>query len=136
MDFQTLKHKQRALRESFPTDHGLRVHRALSWLHKSEQCGDDKDSQFIFFWVAFNAAYAQELEHMELSESELFGKFTQKLVDLDKQGRIYRLIWDEFRPAFVCYSTISTLSGRSGSTFPVIKLKHNGNIVLNKQRCV
>ena len=36
----------------------LRLHRALSWLNRAEQLADDPDSQFIFLWIAFNAAYA------------------------------------------------------------------------------
>ena len=32
----------------------------LSWLHRAEQC-EDEDGRFIFLWIAFNAAYAQDL---------------------------------------------------------------------------
>ena len=38
-----LKEKQRKLRDNFTEDLILRVHRALSWLNKSEQCHDDLD---------------------------------------------------------------------------------------------
>lgn len=47
MDFESLKAKQRDIRSGFLDSLKLRVQRVLSWLDKSEQCGDDQDSQFI-----------------------------------------------------------------------------------------
>jgi len=96
MDFETLKAKQRDIRSGFSESLGLRVHRALSWLDKSEQCGDDQDSQFIFLWIAFNAAYAQDTEVLRHSESEAFSLFISKLVELDKSNNLYNLVWSEF----------------------------------------
>ena len=60
MDFKTLKARQREERENYPINLGLRVHRALSWLDRAEQ-SDDDDARFIFLWIAFNAAYANEI---------------------------------------------------------------------------
>jgi hypothetical protein len=57
-----LKTKQRAIREGFPQTMGLRVHRAISWIGRAEACGADDDAKFIFLWIAFNAAYADEGE--------------------------------------------------------------------------
>ena len=75
----------------------LRVHRALSWLHRAELCEDDIDGRFIFLWIAFNAAYANEIGDQERpSEQVFFGSFLQKLVDLDKNEILYELIWREF----------------------------------------
>ncbi|MDO6639751.1 HEPN domain-containing protein [Shewanella sp. 5_MG-2023] len=96
MDFDSLKKKQREIRQGFPEGLALRVHRSLSWLAKSEQCHDDKDSQFIFLWIAFNAAYAQDTEVLRHTESEAFAKFMSKLVDLDKGNHLYSLVWSEF----------------------------------------
>lgn len=96
MDFETLKAKQRDIRSGFSESLGLRVHRALSWLDKSEQCGDDQDSQFISLWIAFNAAYAQDTEVLRHSESEAFSLFISKLVELDKSNNLYNLVWSEF----------------------------------------
>ena len=59
--YQVLKQRQRVERDDYPQNLSLRVHRALSWLQKSELCDDD-DSKFIFLWIAFNSAYAQEFE--------------------------------------------------------------------------
>lgn len=96
MDFKSLKAKQREVREKFSEDLGLRVHRALSWLEKAEQCSEDLDSNFIFLWIAFNAAYAQDTEFLRHSEAESFSLFISKLVELDKENTFYNLVWSEF----------------------------------------
>lgn len=96
LDFATLKRRQREEREGYPTNLGLRVHRALSWLDRAERCEDD-DGRFIFLWIAFNAAYANEIYDQERSpEHKVFGRFLNKLVDLDKDDALYELIWTEF----------------------------------------
>ncbi|WP_438863884.1 hypothetical protein [Neptunicella sp.] len=96
MDFRSLKEKQRNVREGFSEDLGLRVHRALSWLEKSEQCSGDLDSTFIFLWIAFNAAYSQDTELLRHTEAESFSLFISKLVELDEEKAFYDLIWSEF----------------------------------------
>jgi len=96
MNYQTLKAKQRATRDPFPDALGLRVHRALSWLNKAEQCKDDKDAQFTFLWISFNAAYAQSLESSRFSELETLQLFLDKLCRLDKKEQLHHLLWNEF----------------------------------------
>jgi len=96
MEYQILKSKQRLLRDDFSDNLSLRVHRALSWLNKSEQCGEDKDSQFIFLWIAFNAAYAQDTECIQQTETKAFSAFITKLVELDQDNKLYSLLWSEF----------------------------------------
>jgi hypothetical protein len=97
MDHSALKARQRAERSAFHENLGLRVHRALSWLDRAERQSDDLDAQFIFLWIAFNAAYATEIdERYRLSEQATFRAFLQKLNDLDSQQRIADLIWTEF----------------------------------------
>lgn len=96
MDFNTLKIKQRKLRSEFSEGLGLRVHRALSWLEKSEHCCDDLDSQFIFLWIAFNAAYAQDCNRSIMTEGKTFSAFITKIVELDDSNRLYELLWNEF----------------------------------------
>ena len=58
MTYQELKDRQRQERETHGEFLGIRIHRALSWLNRAEQCADDSDSHVIFLWIAFNAAYA------------------------------------------------------------------------------
>jgi len=93
---QDLKIRQRAEREGYPEDTALRVHRALSWLDRAEQCDDDQDARFIFLWVAFNAAYANELdERGDFTEQTIFQRFISRLVELDDET-LYELVWSEF----------------------------------------
>ena len=97
LDFATLKRRQREEREGYPTNLGLRIHRALSWLDRAEQCESDDDARFIFLWIAFNAAYANEIGDRDRDpEQKVFGKFLEKLVDLDQNEVRYELIWTEF----------------------------------------
>jgi hypothetical protein len=97
MDYQALKSRQRLERDSHPPNLALRVHRALSWLNRAEQVAEDLDSQFIFLWIAFNAAYATEVdERYRTSERAVFRDFLQKLISLDKRKTIEKLVWEEF----------------------------------------
>ena len=97
LDFATLKRRQREEREGYPTNLGLRIHRALSWLDRAEQCESDDDARFIFLWIAFNAAYANEIGDRDRDpEQKVFGRFLNKLVELDSEDTLYELIWTEF----------------------------------------
>ncbi|MEA3642645.1 MAG: HEPN domain-containing protein [Lamprobacter sp.] len=95
--YERLKARQRAERDAWPEALGLRVHRALSWLNRAEQCGDDVDARFIFLWISFNAAYAQLLSMDDRApETVRANQFIRKLVDLDQQGALHALLWDAF----------------------------------------
>jgi len=75
----------------------LRMHRALSWLQRAEAAGTDDDVAFVCLWIAFNAAYAQELDDSDrASDKVTFTAFLQKLCDLDASKRIDDLIWKVF----------------------------------------
>ncbi|WP_136625127.1 hypothetical protein [Aureimonas flava] len=93
-----LKTKQRAIREGFPPTMGLHVHRAISWIGRAETCGTDDDARFIFLWIAFNAAYADEGEFQTIQPGEraAFADFFGRLIALDDQRRIYGAIWQRF----------------------------------------
>ncbi len=93
---QTLKQKHRLVRGDHPESLTLRIHRALSWLNRAEQA-DDMDGKFIFLWIAFNAAYAQEVDDNDRSTDKVaFNAFIRKLCDLDTAKRIDDLVWKEF----------------------------------------
>ena len=97
MDYATLKPRHREERDAYPQNLSLRVHRALSWLDRAERCENDDDARFIFLWIAFNAAYANEIGDRERSpDQKVFARFLQKLVDLDSNEILYELIWTEF----------------------------------------
>lgn len=96
MNYQTLKARHRLERDLHPVNLTLRVHRALSWLQRAEQA-DDADGRFVFLWIAFNAAYATDIdENYRLSEQETFRAFLRKLCDLDQERQIEKLVWSEF----------------------------------------
>lgn len=96
MQHAVLKQRHRHERDSQHPNLRLRLHRALSWLDRAEQA-DDGDGRFIFLWIAFNAAYACEIdERYRLSEQEAFKAFLEKLCGLDKGKRIDALVWREF----------------------------------------
>lgn len=96
MNYPTLKQRHRQERNGQPQALSLRLHRALSWLNRAEQA-EDADGRFIFLWIAFNAAYASEMEDSErLSEKSAFRSFLDKLCELDPDKRIGGLVWQEF----------------------------------------
>lgn len=102
LDPETLKKKQRELRDGFPLPLTLRVHRALSWLRRAENEKDDLDVRFILLWIGFNAAYAGNLdraldgEGRVGNERERFDQFFAALVEMDAGNRIYTVIWERF----------------------------------------
>lgn len=97
LSYQVLKTQQRKDRESYPINLGLRVHRALSWLDRAEQAEGDQDAQFIFLWIAFNAAYANETDdYHRFTEQETFKNFINRLCDLDSKSHLEDLVWKEF----------------------------------------
>lgn len=95
ISYQTLKARQRAERDKYPEHLSLRVHRALSWLNRAEQCQDD-DGRFIFLWIAFNAAYAKETGEDRTPDGLLFSEFLAQLVKLDTANQLYSIVWDQY----------------------------------------
>lgn len=96
MHYDTLKTRHRQERDQQHPNLSLRIHRALSWLQRAEQA-DDEDGRFIFLWIAFNAAYATEIdEAARLSEQESFRTFLEKICGLDTGKRIDALVWQTF----------------------------------------
>lgn len=97
MEYAALKARQREIRDNFPGSLGLRTHRALSWLNKAEQDWEDPDARFVFLWIAFNAAYGQDLSYVEegVPEWQKFSDFFSQLVEVDTDRVLYEIIWKE-----------------------------------------
>lgn len=96
-NYEELKTRHRAERDAYPQSLSLRVHRALSWLDRAEQETADADARFMFLWVAFNAAYANNLEDRQnTGEQKLFNEFLGRLIDADKEQQLYALLWDRY----------------------------------------
>lgn len=101
MQHDSLKARQRAERDTYPEAVGLRIHRAISWLGRAEKEVDngDLDAAFIFYWVAFNAAYAGELEENEgdtPGARQDFRRYFSLLLKADGKQEIYDAVWTRF----------------------------------------
>ncbi len=95
--YLSLKERQRKERDNYSINLSLRVHRALSWLDRAEQAEGDQDAQFIFLWISFNAAYANEIDdHHRFTEQETFRNFINRLCELDIKNKLSDLVWSEF----------------------------------------
>jgi hypothetical protein len=95
--YEDLKARQRALRDSFTPSLSLRTHRALSWLHRAEQEAADDDARFLFLWIAFNAAYANEIhDRKTFTERKLLMQFLGRLVEMDEDGLLHQIVWEQF----------------------------------------
>jgi hypothetical protein len=64
----------------------LRVVHTLSWFYRSESCQNNPDGQFVFLWVAFNAAYAEDLACLNASEAATFSEFMTKICNLNQNS--------------------------------------------------
>ena len=58
----TLKSRLKAREAEYSQNTRIRIHRAISWLKRAEGEPKDQDARFIFLWIAFNSAYAQEFD--------------------------------------------------------------------------
>ncbi|HBH28806.1 MAG TPA: hypothetical protein DDX99_08195 [Desulfofustis sp.] len=97
MSHDYLKSRHRQERAHFSKYLDIRIHRALSWLHRAEACVDDPDASFIFLWIAFNAAYANEMPaEYSSTEQQRFNEFIKRLLQLDENRRLHDLVWNEF----------------------------------------
>lgn len=97
--FPELKNRHRTLREDAPQAFNLRLHRALSWLRRAEEerTRDDPDAAFIFYWIAFNSAYAGGIsETSPPSERAAIRDFFSLLLEADTGNVLYRILWDQY----------------------------------------
>ena len=83
---------------AYPNNLRLRVHRAISWIQRAEMAAVDGDPDVAFtcYWIAFNAAYAEDTEHAaEVSARALFSDYFDKILRLDDDGSIQNAIWEQ-----------------------------------------
>lgn len=91
----TLKDRHREIREGQTEDARTRLHRAISWLGRSESESKDLDARFIFQWIALNSAYAREFSSEE-SERVRFHGFVATLVALDTDKALHQALFQQF----------------------------------------
>lgn len=99
LTFEVLTRHQRLLRDGFPPDLGLRVHRAISWIAGAEGATgrDDPDAAFVCYWIAFNAAYAQREDlHRQFPEVEFRRWYFEAVLAVDGDHAIYDALWHRF----------------------------------------
>ncbi|MDP8050994.1 HEPN domain-containing protein [Pasteurella atlantica] len=87
--------KQNREQQHYSDHFCLRIHRSLSWLKKAEN-SEDLDTKFITLWIAFNSAYAREIEDFGIKDRISFNEFLLRICSCDNDNVIYNLVWKEF----------------------------------------
>lgn len=90
-----LKLRLKSNPERYSEPQRVRLHRALSWLGRAQSEASDPDAQFIFLWIAFNAAYAKEIGFDE-SERDKFDCFNRSLVSNDKENALHDILFQKY----------------------------------------
>ena len=90
-----LKLKLRSDADRYSEPQRVRLHRAISWLTRANAVTSDLDAQFIFLWIAFNAAYAKEIGFEE-SERGKLASFNQSLVAIDNEKKLHGILFQQF----------------------------------------
>jgi hypothetical protein len=93
LDYSHLKERQRLERDSYPENLSLRVHRALSWLHRAESCQNDFDGRFISLWTALVSLMLDTLECLNESGAATFSQFVTKICDVDQNEGLTTRVW-------------------------------------------
>ena len=91
-----LKEELRAIRETFPESHAVRLHRAISWLQAADKYKEDDDIAFITLWVAFNSCYSIDGVTASLTERQSFKQFIEQLVSLDSENYLQNCLWNNY----------------------------------------
>lgn len=92
LPYQTLHANYLNAKSDLNNNNKVRLHRALSWLKKAEQ-QTDLDGIFIFLWISFNAAYAQD-ELRDKTERDHLQRFFNCIIACDRDQQLYKIITD------------------------------------------
>lgn len=90
-----LKAKQVRKMSVFDNDVWLRIYRSLSWLQRAEaEPWDDLDAKFIYYWIAFNAAYGRERKFDDREpEKDALMDFFRKAKLVDSRNKLHRYVF-------------------------------------------
>ena len=98
LSYERLNAKRKRLKDEgkfgkFPSVIGLRARRCTSWLEPAEKAmaSRDYDAAFIFYWIAFNAAYSEGSSDTR-SEIKKRNDFLNKVIKLDKSEKLHNAI--------------------------------------------
>lgn len=95
MNAALLRLKRKKVEAAHSEPSRVRLHRATSWLARAEQEDGDADAQFIFLWISFNAAYAQELDS-DFGEREQLAPFFRQILQADQERRLHQILFEKF----------------------------------------
>ena len=70
-DFEALKARHRAQRETWPSAFDLRVHRGISWVGRAGEERKDYAARFLVLWIAFNSAHGGERSSFTAYETDI-----------------------------------------------------------------
>ena len=97
--FETLEAEWLRVEDDLPHDLGLRMRRATSWIERAEKAADD-DAAFIFYWIAFSAAFERDTsDQLDKTEAKIT-EFCAKILSHDAERRIHNLIMYRYHGAF------------------------------------
>ena len=101
LTYEALEEKRFAAESRHPDDLRLRLRRSISWLGRAEKEMEagDHDAAFIFYWIAFNAAYQKQYtpnDPLEPTERELFAEYFRKVINLDSKSDIHNAVRERF----------------------------------------
>ena len=92
---ESLSSKWSQLSHELPDELNLQIRRSLSWLERAEREGDDPDAAFIFYWIAFNAAYSEDAGTEATSTKRtIFAGYFDELITVDEKRLIYEALWE------------------------------------------
>ena len=92
-----LKRRLKAVQDTIPEDHAIRLHRAISWIKAAEEQEKTPDLKFISLWIAMNSLYSMDEARFEaMAERDRFAAFVDRLLALDTDERLYNLLWNKF----------------------------------------
>ena len=94
---KNLKSRHEKLKQDFPDQLNVRLHRSLSWLQRAEKEGSDIDASFIFLWIAFNAIYGIKATiNSDTTGRESLKDFFEKIISIDETEMIYEHMWNRY----------------------------------------
>ena len=93
LNHQKLKTKLKSLERSHVESFYIRLHRAISWQRAATENKDNQDFQIIAYWISLNSCYAISGDVDRAAESSKLTEFFEKIINVDKEGKIYELFW-------------------------------------------
>jgi hypothetical protein len=93
--------KERLVREDRHEPIRIRVHRALSWLARVEELGEEAplDATLIFRWIALNSLYGNwdEAQRQPIADRDSLQTFLERVLELDVDGRVHGVLIEHRR---------------------------------------